>query len=221
MEFLEVVPDLILELVHGVHVSVRVCLRVLLVHIVDALKRYTFLIFQLVSIEIEEIEDGVGLAQHADRLVVVVIRRALGLVDLDAVVDDGAPLILDTRHDVIVPMDIEFAARGLHVDKTPRQSALRVGDADRQVGPHKQHSLRLEFVKGLTLLIHDHVLVRYETVQSTVIGDFGQVSVVLDGDPRIRLERFKSELVAGSSESRRVEGLDPIIQQSREEIQEG
>ena len=89
-------------------------------------------------IEIKEVEDGVGLAHHADRLIVVVVRRTLGLIQVHTVLDDGAPLILKTRHDGFVSSNIELAARGLHVDETPRQSALRVGDANRQIGAHEQ-----------------------------------------------------------------------------------
>ena len=84
------------------------------------------------------------------------------LVDITAVPCNSTKLKVDLRNQLLVLLSWHLVAGGLHIDQTPNDTRLRVGDAYRVVGTEDEEALEAVLIGRLELLVDRHALVRHQ-----------------------------------------------------------
>ena len=215
---LEVVGQLVPEAISG-HLQIEARLgQIRLVHGVGLLQGHP-LDEGLLAVDDEVVEE-VGPPHHLRRPIRVEVVEAPLSILLEAVVGDGPQLVRNIPHDAVVRGGIEPPSGRSDVDQPSDDARLGVRDLDGAVGPHPEHGVQGRRVGGLELLVHRHVLVGDDGVDSGVVLDAGQVPVVLDRDEGVVLEHLHGESGRRGCQGPGVERGGVTLEQLRDHVED-
>ena len=196
-------PEIVLQLFLKCPFAQRIVdFRLLIVgfvHLPGGFQRYTiFLLEHRVAVHYEVVE-VIGCPQHGDRNIIVIIAGVF-LIDLLTVIGDGTELEVDLFHDSPVLRRRELVSRWGDVDEPSDQTRLGVRNLDGLICTDEQEALESATVGGFELFVHRHLFVGNKAVQTGVVLDSRQFSVVFDSHQRVRAKCLQGEGVAGRAE---------------------
>ena len=174
-------------------------LTIVLIHLVSNFQRCRVCFAEYGIRVTYEVIEIVGCAHHIDRDVVV-IELGVFEVNITAVTGNTAKLKWDFLHSFVVLLSAQLLSSWLYVNQAAKNARPRVGNLYGFICAHKEKSLESICVCRFELLVHGHKLVRNKAVQTGVIFDTRQVTVVLNGNQRIGFECFQSEGIVGTAE---------------------
>ena len=194
-------------------------LRLLIVgfiHLPGCFQRYAVLLLEHRVAVHHKVIEVVGGPQHGDRDVIVIVAGVF-LVDLLTVVGNRAELEVDLLHDCPVFRSWQFVSRWGDVDEPSDQARFGVRNLDGLICADEQKALEAVGVDRLELLIHRHLLVGNQTVQTGIVLNARQFSVMLNGYQRAK--RFQRKYITGRPKRLRLKGLVVALKEFLDDVE--
>ena len=174
-------------------------LRLLIVgfiHLPGCLQRCSVLAFEHHIGVHHKVIEIVGGPQHSNRNIVIV-EIPVCQINFLTVISNGSQFKVNLFHDGLVFLGVQLISAGGDINQPSNQAGLGVCNPDRLIGAHKEKCFEPIGIGRFELFVDGHQLMRYQTVESGVILDTGEVSIMLDRHQRIALKCLQSKGITG------------------------
>ena len=155
----EVVHQFFLEYSPGTHVRNIRARAEIFIHFPSHLQRYAIFLLEDIVAVFHKVVHVIRSAQHANGNIIVIGMFVI-LVDITTVPCNSTKLKVDLRDQLLVLLSWHLIASGFHIDQTPNNTRLRIGDAHRVVCAKDEKALEAVLVGRLKLFVDRHGLVR-------------------------------------------------------------